>query len=105
MNLSWIRNPQVSAMLLLGAAILGLVIANTGRPSSQGLMRYATEHKSPLELGTLDPEIEPVLGRFWCTEIARHDRRRLAFAVWSVLSQRLLQGDATAHDVAQPVTP
>ncbi len=29
MNLSWIRNPQVSAMLLLGAAILGLVIANT----------------------------------------------------------------------------
>ena len=82
-----------------------VVIANTGRPSSQGLMRYATEHKSPLELGTLDPEIEPVLGRFWCTEIARHDRRRLAFAVWSVLSQRLLQGDATAHDVAQPVTP
>jgi Na+:H+ antiporter, NhaA family len=29
MNLSWIRNPQVSAMLLLGAAIVGLVIANT----------------------------------------------------------------------------
>ncbi|SDR67370.1 Na+/H+ antiporter NhaA [Agrococcus carbonis] len=29
MNLSWIRNPQVSAMLLLGAAILGLVLANT----------------------------------------------------------------------------
>ncbi|WP_413319809.1 Na+/H+ antiporter NhaA [Agrococcus sp. 1P02AA] len=30
MKLSWIRNPQVSAMLLLGAAIVGLVIANTG---------------------------------------------------------------------------
>ncbi len=30
MSLSWIRNPQVSAMLLLGAAILGLAIANTG---------------------------------------------------------------------------
>ncbi|MCR8671624.1 Na+/H+ antiporter NhaA [Agrococcus sp. HG114] len=29
MNLSWIRNPQVSAMLLLGAAILGLILANT----------------------------------------------------------------------------
>ena len=28
--MTWIRNPQVSAMLLLGAAILGLVIANTG---------------------------------------------------------------------------
>jgi hypothetical protein len=32
-----------------------------------------------------------VEGRFWCTEIARHDRRRLSFAVWSVLSERLLQ--------------
>ncbi|WP_347757294.1 Na+/H+ antiporter NhaA [Agrococcus sp. ProA11] len=30
MKLSWIRNPQVSAMLLLAAAVLGLVIANTG---------------------------------------------------------------------------
>ena len=30
MNLSWIRNPQVSAMLLLGAAVLGLIIANSG---------------------------------------------------------------------------
>ncbi|MGC5075996.1 Na+/H+ antiporter NhaA [Agrococcus sp. DT81.2] len=28
--MTWIRNPQVSAMLLLGAAILGLVVANTG---------------------------------------------------------------------------
>jgi len=36
-----------------------------------------------------------VQGRFWCTEIARHDRRRLAFAVWSVLSDRLLHG--TVH--------
>jgi hypothetical protein len=36
-------------------------------------------------------DTEVVLGRFWCTEIARHDRRRLSFAVWSVLSERLLQ--------------
>jgi len=28
--MTWIRNPQVSAMLLLGAAIVGLVVANTG---------------------------------------------------------------------------
>ncbi|GAA1418315.1 Na+/H+ antiporter NhaA [Agrococcus citreus] len=28
--MTWIRNPQVSAMLLLGAAILGLFVANTG---------------------------------------------------------------------------
>lgn len=67
-----------------------VVIANTGRPSAEGLRRYAAEHKEPLELGALDAGVEPVLGRFWCTEIARHDRRRLAFAVWSVLSQRLL---------------
>ena len=68
-----------------------VVIANTGRPSPEGLMRYAAENKRPLELGNLDPRIEPVLGRFWCTEMARHDRRRLSFAVWSVLSQKLLE--------------
>jgi len=67
-----------------------VVLANTGRPSNHSLQRYAAEHKEPLELGTLDRGVEPVLGRFWCTEIARHDRRRLSFAVWSVLSQRLL---------------
>ena len=43
-------------------------------------------------------ESTPVLGRFWCTEIARHDRRRLSFAVWSVLSQRLLRADAPLGD-------
>jgi len=79
-----------------------VVIANTGRPSAEGLMRYAAEHKTPLELGDLDREIDAVLGRFWCTEIARHDRRRLSFAVWSVLSQRLLQADTPLLDVAAP---
>jgi uncharacterized cofD-like protein len=68
-----------------------VVIANTGRPSRDGLMKYAAEHKEPLEFGEVGPEIEVVEGRFWCTEIARHDRRRLSFAVWSVLSERLLQ--------------
>jgi uncharacterized cofD-like protein len=68
-----------------------VVIANTGRPSSESLLRYAAEHKMPLELGDLNPRTEAVLGRFWCTEIARHDRRRLSFAVWSVLSDMLLQ--------------
>jgi uncharacterized cofD-like protein len=67
-----------------------VVIANTGRPSDESLRRYAAEHKEPLEIGSLGGGIEPVLGRFWCTEIARHDRRRLAYAVWSVLSRRLL---------------
>ena len=67
-----------------------VVIANTGGPSAEAVTRYATEHKQPLELGMLDPETEQVRGRFWCSEIARHDRRRLSFAVWMVLSQRLL---------------
>ena len=69
-----------------------VVIANTGRPSLDGLMKYAGEHKEPLELGEFDADTDVVQGRFWCTEIARHDRRRLSFAVWSVLSERLLQG-------------
>jgi len=74
---------------------IDVVIANTGRPSTEGLMKYAAEHKQPLEIGQFDAETEIVEGRFWCTEIARHDRRRLSFAVWSVLSERLLQHEAT----------
>jgi uncharacterized cofD-like protein len=72
-----------------------VVIANTGRPSAESLGRYAAEHKEPLEIGEVDEGVEQVLGRFWCTEIARHDRRRLAYAVWSVLSARLLSGHST----------
>lgn len=68
-----------------------VVIANTGRPSPEVLLRYAAEHKEPLELGSLDPGIETVLGDFWHSPIARHDRRRLSFAVWSVLTERLLR--------------
>ena len=76
---------------------IDVVIANTGRPSEDSLARYAAEHKRPLELGTLDPHIEVVLGRFWHSEIARHDRRRLSFAVWSVLSRRLLEDKIPAR--------
>jgi hypothetical protein len=54
-------------------------------------MRYAAEQKMPLELGALDERIELVTGPFWNTAIARHDRRRLSFAVWAVLSQWMLQ--------------
>ena len=66
-----------------------MVIANNSRPSDGVLRNYAAEHKAPLELGELDPGVDAVLGPFWKSDIARHDRRRLAFAVWSVLSQRL----------------
>src|SRR5690349_15671656 len=74
-----------------------VVIANTGRPSPEALTRYAAEHKEPLELGTMPADVATVLGRFWCTEIARHDRRRLSFAVWSVLSTQLLTEDDGAR--------
>jgi uncharacterized cofD-like protein len=67
-----------------------VVIANQGQPSQRALQRYAAEDKHPLALGDLADGTEAVVGDFWCTEIARHDRRRLSYAVWSVLSQRLL---------------
>ena len=72
-----------------------VVVANTSRPSPEALARYAAERKTPLEIGQLDPEVDAVLGPFWKTEIARHDRRRLSFAVWAVLTERLLR-DAPA---------
>ncbi len=65
---------------------IDVVIANTGRPSRETLLRYAAEQKEPLEVGALEGETELVTGPFWTTAIARHDRRRLSFAVWSVLS-------------------
>lgn len=68
-----------------------VVIFNSQRPSAESLGRYAREEKRPLELGDLPSGIEVVSGDFWCTDIARHDRRRLSYAVWSVLTQRLLQ--------------
>ena len=71
-----------------------VVIANTSHPSNEAIARYASEHKEPLELGALDPGVQTVLGPLWRSEIARHDRRRLSFAVWTVLSQRLLSAAA-----------
>ena len=78
----------------IGRAV-DVVVINTGRPSTAALRRYAAEHKEPLEAGALDGEA--MFGKFWCTEMARHDRRRLSFAIWSVLGQRLLQDDAPAE--------
>ena len=67
-----------------------VVIANTARPPEAALARYAAEHKEPLAVGTLDEGTELVTAPLWSREIARHDRRRLGFALWSVLSRRLL---------------
>jgi len=70
-----------------------VVITNMKWPSPQVLSRYAQEHKEPLAPGNLPDHCDLVGGEFWTSEIARHDRLRLAYAVWSVLSQRLLTGD------------
>jgi uncharacterized cofD-like protein len=67
-----------------------VVITNMKWPSPQVLGRYAQEHKEPLAPGELPAHCELVGGEFWTSDIARHDRLRLAYAVWSVLSRRLL---------------
>ncbi|PYQ73059.1 MAG: hypothetical protein DMG04_15065 [Acidobacteria bacterium] len=67
-----------------------VVITNTKWPSPDVLTRYAAEHKEPLPAGNLPDHCEAVGGEFWTGDIARHDRLRLAYATWSVLSKRLL---------------
>jgi uncharacterized cofD-like protein len=81
------------AVRQMSAAIgrpIDAVIVNTARPSEEILARYRAEHKQPLEIGDVPSSCEVVRGDFWCGEIARHDRRRLAQAVWAVLARRLL---------------
>jgi uncharacterized cofD-like protein len=70
-----------------------VIVTNVKWPSPTVLGRYALEHKEPLAPGNLPDHCEVVGGEFWTGEIARHDRLRLAYAVWTVLSRRLL-GDA-----------
>ena len=67
-----------------------VVITNMKWPSAHVLARYAQEHKEPLAPGNLPDHCELVGGEFWTGDIARHDRPRLAYTVWSVLSRRLL---------------
>lgn len=69
---------------------IDVVITNSRWPGQEVLGRYAVEHKQPLQTGTLPAHCEEVNAELWCGDIARHDRRRLAYTVWSVLSQRLL---------------
>jgi 2-phospho-L-lactate transferase/gluconeogenesis factor (CofD/UPF0052 family) len=69
---------------------IDVVLTNTKLPSTKILNRYALEHKEPLATGSLPDHCEVVDGEFWTSEIARHDRLRLAYAVWSVLARRML---------------
>ena len=68
---------------------IDMLLINTARPSSETLQRYLAEHKRPLTLGDVPESCEVVAGEFWTGEIARHDRRRLAHAVWAALARRL----------------
>ena len=79
-----------------------VVVTNTNPPSVEVLGRYALEDKQPLMPGQLPDHCELVGGEFWTSEIARHDRLRLAYAIWSVLSRRLL--DAATPPVSAPAT-
>ena len=67
-----------------------VVITNTVWPAASVLERYAHEHKQPLLPGDLPKHCEVVGGEFWTGEIARHDRLRLAYALWAILSRWLL---------------
>ena len=67
-----------------------VVIANEGSPKGDALERYAAEHKRPLPIGDVPDACEVVTGDFWRGQIARHARRRLALAVWSVLAKQFL---------------
>jgi uncharacterized cofD-like protein len=66
------------------------VMVNRGRPTDAVLARYAAEHKAMLPIGDVPAGCEIIEADFWLREIARHDRWRLAYAVWSVLARKLL---------------
>jgi uncharacterized cofD-like protein len=70
---------------------IDVLIYNTAVPAEPVLRRYAAEHKQPLALGDVPEGCEVVCAPFWSREIARHDRRRLAYALWGVLARRLLE--------------
>jgi uncharacterized cofD-like protein len=77
----------------IGAAIgrpVDVVLVNTRMPTHEMLARYETEGKHPLAIGDVPPTCEVVEGGFWTGEFARHSRRRLSYALWSVIAQRLL---------------
>ena len=67
-----------------------VVIANSAPPADAVLERYSEEEKELLSIGNLPERCELVTGPFWKGDIARHDRSRLSYAVWGVLSRRLL---------------
>ncbi len=83
----------------IGEAIgrpVDVVVVNTATPSAETLERYASEQKHPLEIGSVPSTCEVVEGAFWDGPIARHSRRRLSYAIWSIISRRLLDNVLSA---------
>jgi 2-phospho-L-lactate transferase/gluconeogenesis factor (CofD/UPF0052 family) len=66
-----------------------VVLVNKGHPSNEALNRYVAEDKELLLVGDVPQDCEVITGQFWQESIARHARRRLSYAVWSVLADRL----------------
>jgi hypothetical protein len=67
-----------------------VVTTNTARSSSDAVTRCAAEHEPPLEVGDIPKGCDLVEGESWSRDIARHHRRRVAYAVWTALARRLL---------------
>jgi uncharacterized cofD-like protein len=66
-----------------------VLVWDAAGPSPETLARYAAEHKEPLALGSPPDSCEVVEGSFWYGDMARHERGKLAFAVWSALARRV----------------
>ena len=80
------------AVAQVGEAIgrpVDVVLVNSGLPSDDALDQYASEHKELLAVGDVPVGCEVIIGQFWQGPIARHARRRLSYAAWSVLADRL----------------
>ena len=58
-----------------------VAVVNDGHPEGDVLGRYASEHKELLSIGDMPEGCEVVSGSFWQGQIARHARRRLAYAL------------------------
>jgi uncharacterized cofD-like protein len=87
------RFTAADAVRRIGDAIgrpVDTVLFNATRPAADVLDRYAAEDKHPLPLGDMPAGVDVVEAPFWTGPIARHHRRRLAYAVWGVLARRLL---------------
>lgn len=67
-----------------------VALVNDGLPSKDALGQYGSEHKDLLALGPMPEWCQVIKGQFWQRGVARHARRRLSYAVWTVLVDRLL---------------